>query len=309
MKVKSVAPYYYKDSINFKYSAYNGWIANNGSIASVHYPVRLFHRLIHKYDFPAICVCKSEARLRFVEPVSLYFDTFPDALFYEIIPFFWDVWPIYIDKVCKWLIKHHVRTAIFTSSQTAENIKNRFPEMNVLYCPEAIDSSLYSKGNVLHDRKFDYIEYGRCSRFVDSSLFDDRIKVLRSDNRVELKTQKDLSNALCDSKITLCLSKFYTDPDFAGGIDTLTQRFWEGLLSRNVILGHAPKELIDLFGYNPIIDVDIQNTNSQIIDILDDIDNYQDLVDRNYSVAVECASWTVRMKVVVDFLKKCGYEV
>ena len=45
-------------------------------------------------------------------------------------------------------------------------------------------------------------------------------------------------------------------PELAGDIETLTQRYWECMLSRIVMLGHAPQELIDLIGYNPVIEID-----------------------------------------------------
>ena len=53
----------------------------------------------------------------------------------------------------------------------------------------------------------------------------------------------------------------------AGDIETLTQRYWENMLSRIIMVGHAPKELVDLIGYNPIIEIDKENDKEQIIDI------------------------------------------
>lgn len=68
-----------------------------------------------------------EARLRFVEPVSLKFDSFPDYARYEVVPMFWDCWPCYFEKTCEWLRRHQVKTAIFSSRQTAEKCKNVSP--------------------------------------------------------------------------------------------------------------------------------------------------------------------------------------
>lgn len=70
---------------------------------------------------------KKEARLRFVEPVSLFFDTFPDYARYEVVPMFWDCWPCYFEKTCEWLRRHQVKTAIISSRQTAEKCKNVSP--------------------------------------------------------------------------------------------------------------------------------------------------------------------------------------
>ena len=149
--VKAVAPYIHPEELNFKKAPYEAWVKLGGQTAKSHYPHRLLHGLAFRYEIPTVLKNCKEARLRFVEPVSLSFDTFPDYACYEIIPFVWDCWPRYFEKMCHWMKKHQVRTAIFTSSQTAERMRQRFPEMNIMYCPEAVDSSLYHQGKSLKE--------------------------------------------------------------------------------------------------------------------------------------------------------------
>ena len=59
-------------------------------------------------------------------------------------------------------------------------------------------------------------------------------------------------------------------PDIAQGVETLTQRYWETMLSRTVIVGHAPKELIDICGYNPVLELpdDKEQINTFILNII-----------------------------------------
>jgi hypothetical protein len=64
--------------------------------------------------------------------------------------------------------KHNVRTAFFTSSQTAARMKELYPEKNIYHLPEAVNTSLYRKGKLLEDREIDYLEYGRCSKVIKS---------------------------------------------------------------------------------------------------------------------------------------------
>lgn len=40
----------------------------------------------------------------------------------------------------------------------------------------------------------------------------------------------------------------YVQPEIAGDIETLTQRYWECMFSRMVMVGHAPQELLTLSG-------------------------------------------------------------
>ena len=147
-QVVAVAPY--NHGINFKMQVYNAWVKTGGKTMSSHYPPHLFHGYAFNYELPSVWKYNKKAQLRFVEPVSISFDTFPDYARYEIIPMIWDCWPMYFEKTCQWFIKHNVRTAIFTSSQTADRMKERFPEMNILAITEGIDTSKYIEGKNLN---------------------------------------------------------------------------------------------------------------------------------------------------------------
>ena len=82
----------------------------------------------------------------FVEPVSITFDTFPYYATREVIPFIWDCWPCYYDKMEAWFKRHETRTAIFTSRMEMEEMQKRCPQVKMLWCPEAVEATLYKKG-------------------------------------------------------------------------------------------------------------------------------------------------------------------
>ena len=306
--VKAVAPY--SHGINFKMQTYDAWTKAGGQTMRSHYPWRIFHRFAFDYEFPTIRKSKDIAQLRFVEPVSINFDTFPDYARYEIIPFIWDCWPKYFDKTCDWFKRHEVRTAIFTSSQTAERMRERFPEMNILWCPEGIDTSLYSEGKELKNREIDILEFGRSNRKVFKAELPSSIRhVCTMQNGKYIFTNEELRQSMGDAKVTITLPRSITQPDMAGDIETLTQRYWECMLTRMVMVGHAPKELVDFIGYNPVIEIDTENPNGQINDILQHLADYRDLTNKNREVALKKGDWTVRMQGVMDFLKGNGYRI
>lgn len=305
--IKAVAPYNHPGSLNFKRAPYEAWVKLGGRTAKPHYPIRFLHGLAFRWELPTCWKNKREVRLRFVEPVSISFDTFPDYTRYEIIPFVWDCWPCYFEKTCQWLKKHHVRTAIFTSSQTADRMKSRFPQMHIMYCPEGIDTSLYQKGKILQERTIDLLEYGRTTQNHD--IPDSIHHVTTSLNNKSSLSNEQLYAAMADAKITYALPCTQTQPDFAGDIETLTQRYWEAMLSRMVMVGHAPKELTDLIGYNPVIDIDKEHSDEQIIYILAHIGDYQELVDKNRETALRLGDWTLRMRQVMAWLQECGYQL
>ena len=334
-QVKAVAPYIHKHFVNFKSAPYEAWVKLGGQVAPAHYPPRWLHGVVFRCELPrwikslcwsgifnsqfSIFNFRDSARLRFVEPVSLYFDAFPDYALYEVIPFFWDVWPQDFEKVCKWLKRHEVKTAFFTSSQTVAKIKARFPKMNVIWCPEAIDTEVYKAGKPLKVRRYDYLEYGRCSRAIDSSTFEGGLSILSNGNGEILNTRGKLIDALADSRINMCLTRLDTNPEEAGDIDTLTQRYWECMLSGCIVIGRAPKELVDMIGYNPVIDLHLEKCHSQneknqrtyhkIQEILSDIELYQELVDKNRKMALKHGDWSVRMKFVMEQLASLGYKI
>lgn len=301
-KVVAVTPYLRKNGSNFKMQPYYAWKVVGGKEASSHYPYNHLHFLAYKLDFPSYDFHKDEARLRFAEAQSVTFDTFPDYICYEVIPLIWDCWPFLTDKVVKWLKKHKVKACIFTSRETADRIAGFLPELKILIITEGIDVAKYGGGVDLVNRGIDLYTYGRLMK--ELYLFDSPSIIKERGGAGNL-----LFERLQNAKITIALPQCDVLPERTGGQETLTQRFWECMLSRTVLLGRAPKELIDLIGYNPVIDIDYDNYIEQVKDIASHIEDYQELVDRNRETALRMAPWELRMKKVMDWLKELGYEV
>ncbi|WP_315536620.1 hypothetical protein [Prevotella koreensis] len=306
-KTVAVAPY--NHGVNFKMQVYDAWVKMGGETMPSHYPWRLFHRFAYNYELPTILKNKDIAQLRFVEPVSLSFDTFPDYARYEIIPLVWDCWPIHFEKTCHWFIKHDVKTAIFTSSQTAERMRERFPLMNILTITEGIDTSKYQEGKFLKERDIDILEFGRNNNLFKNGL-PANIKHRYSNGKQKMfSTDEEFHAALENSKITICFPRCDTNPETAGDIETLTQRYWEAMLSRMIIVGRAPQELIYLIGYNPVIEINDKDSNNSIMDILNHINDYQSIVDRNRETAIIMSSWGIRVQMIKEWLHKIGYII
>ena len=308
--VKAVKPFVFSNNSNFKLAVYNSWVKEGGKGICGRWYAKFYKSISYHLDMPSVCENKKTARLCFVEGTSLLFDTFPDYIFYEIIPIIWVCWPSFWVAMEKFLRKHNVRTAFFTSSQTADHFKSVFPTCNIFHLPEGIDTQIYKPGKPLRERSIDYLEYGRCSCIVDSAKLDDSINVVSSRNELNgLATREDLVNALADSKITIAMTRLDNQPEIAEGIDTLTQRYWECMLSGVILLGRAPLELINFIGYDPTVKIELDNVNMQIKYILSHIENFQDLVDRNRSVALQKGDWSGRIKTIMQQLTLGGYKI
>lgn len=195
------------------------------------------------------------------------------------------------------------------------SVKNKgWQKINVIWCPEAVDDSVYQKGKLLKNRNIDLLEFGRSN---DKVFKVDQLKVVfdnrnRSLNHVCTKqngkfiyTDEQLYEAMGDAKVTIALPRSMTQPEMAGDIETLTQRYWECMFSRMVMVGHAPQELLDFIGYNPVIELreDI-SAEALIRDVLEHIDDYQELVDKNRETAERLGSWDVRIKWLMEELRE-----
>lgn len=303
--LKAVSPFIHPGFLNFKMMPYEAWKRNGGEVAKAHYPWRWVHGAAYRWELPTIWKSRKEARLRFVEPVSLKFDAFPDYARYEVVPMFWDCWPRYFEMTCEWLRKHQVKTAIFSSRMTAERMQERFPEMRVIWCSEAVDGSVYQKGKLLKDRTIDLLEFGRSNEKVLQTEALSLNHVCTKQNGKFIYTNEQLYQAMGDAKVTIALPRSMTQPEMAGDIETLTQRYWECMFSRLVMVGHAPQELVDFIGYNPVIELreDI-SAEALIRNVLEHIDDYQELVDKNRETAERLGSWDVRMKWLMEELRE-----
>lgn len=106
-----------------------------------------------------------------------------------------------------------------------------------------------------------------------------------------------------NAKVTIALPRSITQPEIAGDIETLTQRYWECMFSRMVMVGHAPQELIDFIGYNPVIELNDKISAEELIaDVIEHIEDYQALVDKNRETAEKQGSWDMRMKWLMSEL-------
>ena len=261
----------------------------------------------------AIIVCTSGG--------GLMYTSFPYSLFYEIIPVFWDCWPFNWEEQIYSLKRLRCKTCFITSSQVAQRIRQTLPDMNVHWLPEGIDISDYESGLDLAERQIEVYELGRQNPDYHKVLCELKSEGVLSnflcneyDERgltigLAFPTAQSLLNALPDIKVVISFPQVDTHPEKVGNIETLTQRYWETMLSRNLIVGRAPNELIRMIGYNPVIDVNWKNPKEQLSDILLNIGSYQELVDKNYQTAKKMSSWDNRAKDIITTLRTSGYEV
>lgn len=303
-----VAPYAHRTGSNFKQFPYKAWLNIGGNETKSHYLPSYLKGIEHHIDFPTINIFRNQCTLRLVEACTLSSDCFPDYMWCETIPLIWDCWPHLQDKTAEWIERHEVKLAIFTSSQVAEQMKGRLPNIKILTITEGIDTSLYHAGGLLKNRDIDLLEYGNVKRNFFRSYIEGIKHINVKNSNGLMATWDELLNTMSRAKLTVALPRCDVDNEFTGGVETLTQRFWEGMLSRTVIIGRAPNELLNLIGYNPLINIDYDNPVEQVKSIIRNISDYQSLVDKNRDTALRLAPWEIRMRKIMDWLEAQGYQ-
>lgn len=233
--------------------------------------------------------------------------SWPNLLTSEVIPMMWDLWPDKVAPFCRFVRRHHIKNILCTASHTAKQLRELLPNVDIIWIPEGIKADLYPQGGLLKNRPIDILSYGRQMISVTDKLRDlavsDKLNVLFREGDAHLfSTFDDLVNGLQSSKITICYPQSVTHPERAQNIETLTQRYWEAMLSGTLLVGHAPQELIEVCGYNPEIELG-DNPVAVIRDVLMHIEDYQELADKNRKCAEEKAGWDKRMPEIMEILK------
>jgi len=239
----------------------------------------------------------------------------PTGCWSELIPLCFDCWPKEYPQWEQIFLRYHIRTAFFTARQSAEYFQQKIPNMVSAWMPEAADPEEYESSLPLEQRTLDVLELGRRSelyhRAVREVLLEkgyQHLYVPDGVRRMSL-THEQLMATWRKTKISICFPKSFTDIDRSGGVETVTFRYFESMASKCLIVGHCPKELEELFGFNPVVEADLTNCAGQLLSLLDDISSWQQIVERNYQRLLEVGSWNVRVRNILSFLCQQGYTV
>lgn len=267
----------------------------------------LWHKFMVK-DKALLVTCRGQ---------SLFPSVFPYYR-HKVIPMIWDVWPGYWKTLYSDLRLLQCNIVFVTVRQIAEQLTADLG-IKAYWIPEGINLNDYCPGSDLSQRSIDIYELGRQKREYNivienilqlggKSLVCNEYATDGSLLKLAYHTAEILLQNIPKTKVIVCFPKCDTHPENAGNLETLTQRYWEAMLSRCLIVGRAPKELTDLIGYNPVIDVNWNAPEEQLTHILNHIDDYQDFVNRNYSSALKYASWDNRIKQIKSILESEGYS-
>jgi hypothetical protein len=226
----------------------------------------------------------------------------------EFIPYCFDCWPPMFDRWEAFFRRHRVRLAMFSARQSAEYFRKCIPEMNSAWIPEALDPSEYHSGTTLSERDIDVLEVGRkydsYHDAIAGRLHECGISHLyeKVKGTVVFPGKQQLIDGLSRAKISVCFPSSTTHPARSGDVETVTLRYFEAIASRCILVGKCPAELAELFGYNPVAEVEQGREAEQLLEMVAAPDQYQWLVDKNYRRLLEVGTWDRRSGEMLEFI-------
>jgi hypothetical protein len=220
-------------------------------------------------------------------PYRHYFfgKTFPHFTFGARLRVLWlfDVWQPRFAEIAALVLEAQIDVLLVSSAQATEYFRNlRLPCCHVHWVPECVNVSHYPS-RPWYERSIDVLAFGRSYSRYHEAIADQcrRCGIKYVFDRHP--TVGDLRVALSEARISLCFPRSVTHPTEAGAISTVTLRYLESMAAKCLILGNAPADMAEMFGYQPVIEVDWTDPIGQIKNILANLSNYRELIERNFT--------------------------
>jgi hypothetical protein len=176
--------------------------------------------------------------------------------------------------------------------------------------------SRYNSAAPLELRAIDVLEFGRhygwLRERIKQPLAANHFRYLHgpesySNERPLFGDRLSFASTLANSKVTICVPRSMTHPEEHGAAETITQRYFESMASGCLVYGHCPGELKDLFGYNPVVEMDLVEPADQLLDLLKNVARYQPLVARNLTRMQEVGGWDARVSQMIRALSSVSW--
>lgn len=240
----------------------------------------------------------------------------PALLTHELVPILTDCWPPYYAYWERALRKCRVRLALVSARQSAEHLTRAVPGLTALWHPESIDPGRYHPERPIAERSIDLLEFGRSYAPFHESARPAMERAGRSHKYPDLTQHvhkqfadpADLRRAMGDAKLMTCYPASITHPERAEGVETMTLRYLEAFASGAVPIGRMPREVVDLFGYNPGIDIaEGRDPGEAVIEALSDEGRLHELAQRNLARLGEVGTCEVRARETLERLQEHGW--
>ncbi|WP_443945486.1 glycosyltransferase [Pedobacter sp. AW1-32] len=303
---------YYLDCIDELYRT----IENDSSFSEVSRKLVLFSRvksfLIRKMiHFPFLYKLKLGSRrnaiINFASMISGDFRLLMPYAFSSRLNFIYmyDVWPRFHKWIFPLLDFFNVRYVFFSSKQVFETFTSKYSRIKckAVWLPEALKADDYCS-KVLKERTIDVLEFGRMYDTYHNQITGPLKTaglnhIYRTAEMPFLFPDKaSFTNALASAKIVICVPSNITHPNRAEYISSMTLRYLQAMASKCLVVGILPSDMFEVFGYNPIVEIDENRPAEQLLDILNQYESYESLIEKNYKEVLKKHQWLNRWDII-----------
>jgi hypothetical protein len=219
--------------------------------------------------------------------------------------YMFDAWPPdYFPHIEEHIKKLKISHIFFSSKQVTEIFRDK-QVPNCYWIPEAVDNKKYHFYDYAK-KDIDIIQFGRKYDFVHEELLKKLnagvFKYMVSDGKLLFNSDAEFKEGLARTKISLCFPASLTHPEKANGISTMTTRYLQSMASKCLVVGIMPDEMKELFGYTPIVELNLEDPGSHLCNILDDFSSYIPLIEKNYYYILEHHSWLERWETIKKYI-------
>ncbi|MEM9282583.1 MAG: glycosyltransferase [Verrucomicrobiota bacterium] len=218
--------------------------------------------------------------------------------------FLFDCWPENRADILQYLKVAGVQDVIINGRGFATEVESMNLGLRVHFVPEAVDPEDYSALSK-EEKDIDVIEFGRKYERYHSELVSSLEASGRTHLHQRLETREEFIESLGRSKISVCFPRSLTESGRDPKFEFLSMRYVQSIASNCLVVGKAPENLIELFGYNPVVEADLKDPGGQIESILENFDDYQELIKRNREELCANHTWKHRAADILGILAKC----
>lgn len=218
----------------------------------------------------------------------------------------YDAWEPLFDEIEKTIRTYKINLVFTASKQSADYFNTlNIPNFKSQWIPEGIDVAQYqfipynerTTAVLQLGRKWN--EYHEKIKPIETNLI---YKYEKKAGQIIFPTREEFLFGLANSKISICVPSDITHPERTGKISTITNRYLQSMASKCLILGKIPNDMLHLFDYNPIIEIDEVNPIAQIETILSNFDSYIPLIEKNYETVKKHHNWDNRITQIENFI-------
>jgi hypothetical protein len=194
----------------------------------------------------------------------------------------WDAWEPRLTEIAALAREAKIDMLLVSSLQASELLASMLGDIcDVHWVPEAVDVREY-RAKPWSERKIDVLAFGRCLPRYKEAIRCLSAQGLNCVLDQRFLTLEELISALADAKISICFPKAVTNPDVAGQISTVTLRYLQSMAAKCLIVGEAPDEAQQMFGYDPVVAVDWRDPAGQLLNITSHPEKFTSLIERNF---------------------------